>query len=333
MGSSSFWVLIIGGGSCGLTLAQGLKKHNSPYTLYERGTVEEFTHRSRDWGSLLHWGKPYLEKCLPQELYARRAEMYVDPLFEYETVSASLISDGETGKEIKRPPSLEGAVRVSRGKIRRLFSQSLNIEYGKRLDKIIHDENTITAHFADGSTATGSILIGCDGGHSKTHEYIIGPKAAKGFGTDYTMMNTWKRLPAEKALALRAKHPIISQSINTDTPWGNLIAILDKPSEGSPPEKWKFQVYSGWRRHPRKADLDMPEKSLAHFKMVLEQQAEPFKSVSATFKEGDVVPVDAGWNFAPRKEFAWDNPGGRVTIAGDAAHSSKCSHCSAQRTI
>ena len=249
--------------------------------------------------------------------------MYVDPFFEYETISASLIWDGKTGAEIKRPPSLEGAVRVSRGKIRKLLSQGLNIEYGKRLDSVIHDGETITAHFTDGSTATGSVLIGCDGGHSKTREYIVGPKAAKGFDTDYTMMNTWTRLPAETALALRAKHPIISQSINADTRWGNLIAILDKATEDASPETWKFQVYSGWKGHPRKADLDTPEKALRHFKMVLEQQAEPFKSVSAAFKDGDIVPVDSGWNFAPKTDLAWDNHGGRVTIAGDAAHSSK----------
>lgn len=212
-------VLIIGGGSCSLTLAHGLEKHNIAYTLYELDTAEEFTHRPRDWGSLLYWGKPYLEKCLPPELYTRRAGMYVDPVFDHETVSASLIWDGKTGKEIKRPPSLEGVVKVSRGKIRRLLSQGLTIEYGKRLDEIIHDGKAITAHFADGSTAAGSVLVGCDGGHSKTREHIVGAKAAQGFDTVYTMMNTWKRLPAETALALRSKHPIISQSINIDTPW------------------------------------------------------------------------------------------------------------------
>jgi 2-polyprenyl-6-methoxyphenol hydroxylase-like FAD-dependent oxidoreductase len=271
----------------------------------------------------LHGGKEHLEKCLPPELWERRTEMYVDPYFNHESVSASLIWDGKTGAEIKRPASLEGAVRLSRGKIRKLVSDGLIIEYGKRLDKVIDDGSTITAYFADGSTATGSMLIGCDGGHSKIREYIVGSEAAKGFDTDYTMMNTWARMPAETALALRAVHPIISQSINTDNKYGNLVAILDKPSKDAPPETWKFQVYAGWKGKPRKADLDTPEKALKHFKMILAQQAEPFKSVSKAFKDSDVVPVDAGWNFKPIGDFNWDNHGGKITIAGDAAHSSK----------
>jgi 2-polyprenyl-6-methoxyphenol hydroxylase-like FAD-dependent oxidoreductase len=33
------------------------------------------------------------------------------------------------------------------------------------------------------------------------------------------------------------------------------------------------------------------------------------------------LPVDDGWNFNPIGDFTWDNHGGKVTLAGDAAHS------------
>jgi 2-polyprenyl-6-methoxyphenol hydroxylase-like FAD-dependent oxidoreductase len=94
------------------------------------------------------------------------------------------------------------------------LSHGLNIEYVKRLDNIINSGNNFAAHFTDGTTATGFVLISCYGGHSKTRKYIVSAEAAKGLDTDYTMMYTWTRLPAETALAVSAKHPIISQSIN-----------------------------------------------------------------------------------------------------------------------
>ena len=34
-------------------------------------------------------------------------------------------------------------------------------------------------------------------------------------------------------------------------------------------------------------------------------------------KDDEVVPVDAGAQFSP---YHWDNRGGRITLAGDAAH-------------
>ena len=90
----------------------------------------------------------------------------------------------------------------------------------------------------------------------------------------------------------------------------------------APPATWKYQVYAGWLGHPRKADLDTDEKALEHFRNVLGNQAEPYKSVAEAFKEGTKVPVDEGACFAPSLDLEWNNHGGRLVIAGDAAHSS-----------
>lgn len=46
---------------------------------------------------------------------------------------------------------------------------------------------------------------------------------------------------------------------------------------------------------------------------------EPFRTGGFKLTDGAIVPVFAGQQWAPT--MAWDNYGGRVTIAGDAAHS------------
>lgn len=316
-------ILIIGGGSCGLALAQGLRKHDIPYTLYERDSADAYHTRPRDWGSLLHWGLEYLRRCLDEGLWARRAEMWVDPFYDYNRQgnTAGLLWDAKSGEEFVRPAAVRGTVRVSRRKVRVLLSQGLRIEYGKRLVRVEERGDEVTAYFEDGTSASGSMLVGCDGGKSKVREFVVGEKAAKGFDSDYTMINTWATLPADVAKALRAKHPIVSQALHPDVKVGALIATLDVPTRNSPPEEWKFQINSGWKGGPRKADLDTNEKAMAHFKRIFGQIAEPFCSVGKALTEDHVLPVDDGWNFKPTGDFEWDNHGGKVTLAGDAAHS------------
>ena len=125
--TSNFEVLVIGGGSCGLALAQGLELAGISYVLYERDSKDQYHNRTRDWGSLLHWGAEYLEKCLPEQLWERRTEMYVDPWNDFAT--PVMHYNAKTGEIIKR---IEGpkTARISRRKLRVLLSEGLNIEVG-----------------------------------------------------------------------------------------------------------------------------------------------------------------------------------------------------------
>ena len=134
------------------------------------------------------------------------------------------------------------------------------------------------------------------------------------------MINTWFTLPAETALALRRKHPIISvtapESVGT-----TLAAVLDVPHKDAPPQEWKFQFHTGWLGYPHKSDLDSPEKAVYQFKTTFAACAEPFHSVAAAMPDDAIPPVDDGWQFNPIGDFTWNNHGGKVTLAGDAAHS------------
>lgn len=51
------------------------------------------------------------------------------------------------------------------------------IGFGMRMVGIEDGGETVTAHFADGSTATGDLLIGADGAKSLTREYVVGAPA------------------------------------------------------------------------------------------------------------------------------------------------------------
>jgi len=320
--AAPFHVLIIGGGYSGLALAHALQKHAVPYTLHERDSSAAYLARPRDWGSLLHWGQAYLRRCLPDDLWERRAAMAVDPWFDgAQACGPGVLWDAKTGAELLRPKAVDGTVRVSRAKARRVLSPGLNVVCGKRVVAVEDVDEEVRVRFEDGSEARGSVVVGCDGAKSKVREFVVGEEAAKGFDSDYTMINTWTTLPADVALRLREKHPILSQAIHPDLQVGALIATLDIPSPEAPPEDWKFQVYTGWKGRPRKADLDTNEKAMKHVKAIFEQIAEPFYSVGKSLPDDLVLPVDDGWNFKPIGNFEWNNHGGKVVLVGDAAHS------------
>ena len=52
--------------------------------------------------------------------------------------------------------------------------QGIKIAFDKRLTDIqVATDQRVTANFADGTTATGDLLIGCDGIHSRTRHFVL----------------------------------------------------------------------------------------------------------------------------------------------------------------
>jgi len=51
--------------------------------------------------------------------------------------------------------------------------QGINVEWGKKLESIeVTNQHGVVATFQDGTTASGDLLIGCDGVHSRTRRII-----------------------------------------------------------------------------------------------------------------------------------------------------------------
>lgn len=66
--------------------------------------------------------------------------------------------------------------------------------WGARLDRIEEQPDGVTAHFADGSSATGDILVGCDGVGSITRRWID-PKAPQPAYSGILSVGGFSRLP------------------------------------------------------------------------------------------------------------------------------------------
>jgi len=92
--------------------------------------------------------------------------------------------DGHSGEQMCRfslaPVTEQTGQRpypVARADLQAMLMETFgvaNIHFGKRMVSIADDGSSVTAAFADGSTATGDLLIGADGARSLTREYVTG---------------------------------------------------------------------------------------------------------------------------------------------------------------
>ncbi|KAK5047212.1 hypothetical protein LTR84_006734 [Exophiala bonariae] len=314
-----FHVLIVGGGTCGLAIAHGLQKEGISYTIFERDSEEDYWNKTRDWGMLLHWGKEFLMRTLPEDLQIRFEETLVDPRYNgMEDVPIPHVN-GKTGEVMARI-AMPALVRVSRKKLRNWLTskRDLNMSFGKKLVSVESNGSDITAGFEDGSTERGHLIVGCDGSRSKVREYLVGSEATKPFDTGMTIINhAFTGYTAEQALLMRKYHPVATCFYDPKIDGIFLLTVLDASNENKP-ETWSFQIHHAWWGEPGVKDLSDPEARLQFFKDRSSQICEPFATAAAALPVDSILPADAGQQWSP---VSWDNHEGTVTIAGDAAHS------------
>ncbi len=100
---------------------------------------------------------------------------------------------GETMTEFSLWPIVEQAGQrpypVSRAELQSMLMNELGTEHirlGMRMVDIADDGDAVTATFADGSTATGDILIGADGARSRTRDHVLGEPVERRYAATST---------------------------------------------------------------------------------------------------------------------------------------------------
>ena len=72
-------------------------------------------------------------------------------------------------KEVSRTTSTgeRKILRANRNKLRDYLAANIDVKWGKSLSQIEETDEKVMLHFEDGTTATGDVLVGADGVHSK----------------------------------------------------------------------------------------------------------------------------------------------------------------------
>ena len=167
-------VLIIGGGTGGMCLAHGLKRAGVSVAVYERyGSRSDGLYGYRV--GIDPTGNRALYECLPPELFdlfvatCARGPKHFNVLTQsmHSTASFALRDDSD---------AINSERSVSRSTLRQVLFTGMDdvVHYSK--DFTHYEQNpdgSVTAHFADGTQATGDVLIAADGTRSAVRRQFL----------------------------------------------------------------------------------------------------------------------------------------------------------------
>lgn len=168
--------VIIGGGIAGTAMALFLNKIGWTSTIYEAYPKRD------DIGEGL--------QIAPNGLHVLDTLGLANKIIDNSSIASEMCFRNQKGKVLARiyknmkEKYGQPAVNITRSALHKvlveeLYHQGLEIHYQKRLIHLTDEEHKpAVAHFEDGASAEGDLIIGADGIHSKTREAILpdGPK-------------------------------------------------------------------------------------------------------------------------------------------------------------
>jgi len=304
-------VLIVGGGSAGLLVAQVLKKVDIACTIFEQDATP--FARPRDWNFGIYWAQSRLDECLSDEMRAKVVTCQTDPSYQPKETSVMPVYNGQTGELMKDLPA-PWSLRIHRRRWLKMLSSDVDIRYGKKLKSIETGEHSVTIEFEDGTKETGNLLVGAEGAHSPTREFLLGEEAAL-IPSPVVASVSICSISREAALKLRSLHPryLITFHPNGVFTW---MSIHDCTPED--PKDWQWMMMQTWRSDEDSGlrGKDKEAERLETWYRMGREFGPPFDEVFSSMH-----PHSPIWHnrlgYWPTKP--WDGKG-LVTLAGDAAH-------------
>jgi len=168
-------VRIIGAGTGGLCLAQGLKRDDIEVEVFERdhGPMDRLPGYRL---SISATGRRALEACLPARLFDKLIANCAKPSDRVTFLSHHLNRLLAVDLPHLDREDRDSELPVSRIALRSILSEGLSevIHYGKKCIAFAGDpQGAVTARFEDGSSTTGDVLIAADGAGSHLRLQLI----------------------------------------------------------------------------------------------------------------------------------------------------------------
>ncbi|KAK6384963.1 hypothetical protein LTS17_002526 [Exophiala oligosperma] len=302
MNTSDNQVLIIGGGLGGLALGQILQANGVPFQVFERD--QELHSRRQGWAVALN-------DLGDLHFISVNANIGV--------LDGATILDACTGDMIASiggvPSDQPGHIlRCRRERLREYLAQDLPISTDKQFTHYEEDADGVTAHFNDGTSARGSILVGADGASSRVRTQLL--QQSSNFAPFVPIMGS-ATLPREKFQHL---HELGSAGLiagKRDLRY--LVALLSIEPDESSAEYYYAVCYqppdaaeeTAWTASASPESLY--DKALAQTKGLPDFLTDIIRTAGV---EGIITPALKFVEFVPPPRL----PVGRVTLAGDAAH-------------
>ncbi len=241
-------VLVIGGGTAGTAAALALHKAGFDVTVYEA-----HADAAEDIGAFLTLASNGM-RALAQIDASAAVTALGFPL------TGMRVLDG-SGAEVASRPLGEARDPVLRYRCMRrgdlnaalqaeVLCGGITIRHGARLVSVQDGPDSVTAHFADGSTATGDLLIGADGLHSTVRRFIApaadpryaGEQVFYGYTTDASLPEDTE--DTERITFSRSSSAAFGHAVS---PAGETYWFARVAGEPLPPEEVAAGTPARWR--------------------------------------------------------------------------------------
>jgi 2-polyprenyl-6-methoxyphenol hydroxylase-like FAD-dependent oxidoreductase len=166
-------VLIIGAGPGGLLLAQGLKKAGISFDVYDR----DVTAQSRLQGYRFRIPDDAVKDNLSSDVLDVFYKSCGTQSFGMQGIDPMTAQIAVVPIPWGRGPSQkpQKTYATDRGTIRHVLLKGLDghITWGKTLSSYTEGEDEVTAHFSDGSSVVGTLIVGADGFRSRVRKQLL----------------------------------------------------------------------------------------------------------------------------------------------------------------
>ncbi|KAF5637810.1 zeaxanthin epoxidase chloroplastic [Fusarium sp. NRRL 52700] len=317
-------VLIVGAGISGLLLAQSLSRHGIPFRVFERDT--DLETRGVGWGLTLLWTLPVLKDLLPEHLFDRLPEAYVDQEAVTQGLSSSFpffdLSTGELKASVPKAPEAE-RVRVTRQGLRDLLATGIDIEWGKGVAGVVSRHDSVTALFEDGKSVNGSLLVACDGSHSRVRRSLFPKWKLKDIPV--RMLGIKMELSPSQIKPIRDLDPYFFHSTNSRNDTFVYFSVLDAPGNHADTDRpYIGQLCISWPYREgflgRPSPIEIPDTPEEKYKLVEELTstwAECFHPLASAVSLDSEMKGLKIQDLTPSKDFQTT---GRAVLMGDALH-------------
>ncbi|CAI9627562.1 unnamed protein product [Alternaria burnsii] len=319
-------VLIVGAGIAGLALAQGLKKKGISFLVFERD--ESSSSRAQGWALTIHFSLPLLRDFLPSELANRLHTTRIDQTAGHDQSHSTFMNLETCTPKWSLPPTYGDRMRVVRGRLRDMLMEGIEerILWGKKLSSFEVEKNGVEVQFNDGSCYSGDLLVGVDGCHSTVRSLQYGAPLSQPTPIPACFLGTEALANESQMKPLLALDKTLFQGCHPSSPAWMWFSVMERPNPNDSAvvdPVWRVQICLSWLSPTGHADI--PRTDGGRIDLMRQKSTDFHPTFKKIFHEilsdshGPVINVPLEFWWLPHAESLGKSKG-RVTLAGDAAH-------------